>query len=54
VTIYNDNDNGVLAAEGGRLGGWTLFLRNGTLVYAYNYLGGWGGPRDGGRREPPK
>lgn len=31
--------DGVLVAQGGRYGGWSLFLRQGVPVFAYNYLG---------------
>ncbi len=30
--------NGVLVAQGGRFGGWSLYCRNGVLCYAYNWL----------------
>jgi arylsulfatase len=31
--------NGVLLAQGGRFGGWSLYVKNNRPVYAYNYLG---------------
>jgi arylsulfatase len=31
--------NGVLLAQGGHFGGWSLWLKDGTPVYTYNFLG---------------
>ena len=31
--------NGVLLAQGGRFGGWSLYLKDGKPQYTYNYLG---------------
>ncbi len=31
--------NGVIVAQGGRFGGWSLYVKDGTPVYMYNYLG---------------
>ena len=31
--------NGVILAQGGRFGGWSLYVKNGRPMYAYNYLG---------------
>ncbi len=31
--------NGVLLAQGGRFGGWTIFVRDNRPVYEYNYMG---------------
>jgi hypothetical protein len=31
--------NGVLIAQGGRFGGFSLYLRSGMVTYAYNYYG---------------
>jgi arylsulfatase A-like enzyme len=31
--------NGVLVAQGGRFGGWSLYCVNGVAAYAYNFLG---------------
>jgi arylsulfatase len=31
--------NGVLLAQGGRFGGWSLHVRDGRLAYTYNWLG---------------
>jgi arylsulfatase len=45
VTITADLDvpkggaSGVLIAQGGRFGGWSLHLKSGRLAYTYNYLG---------------
>ncbi len=34
-----DTVSGVLIAQGGRFGGWSLYCRNGVLTYAYNCYG---------------
>jgi len=45
VTITADLDvpkggaNGVILAQGGRFGGWSLYLKGGKPVYTYNFLG---------------
>ncbi len=31
--------NGVIIAQGGRFGGWSLYVKEGTPVFMYNYLG---------------
>ena len=31
--------NGVIIAQGGRFGGWSLYVKDGTPVFMYNYLG---------------
>lgn len=31
--------NGALLAQGGRFGGWSLYVRNGIPAYSYNFLG---------------
>jgi arylsulfatase len=31
--------NGILIAQGGRFGGWALYVKNGILAYDYNFLG---------------
>jgi arylsulfatase A-like enzyme len=31
--------NGVIVAQGGRFGGWSLYVKDGVPTYAYNYLG---------------
>jgi arylsulfatase A-like enzyme len=31
--------NGVIAAQGGRFGGWSLYVKDGTPAFVYNYLG---------------
>ena len=31
--------NGVIVAQGGRFGGWSLYVKNGVLNYVHNYLG---------------
>ena len=31
--------NGVILAQGGRFGGWSLYLKDGKPTYAYNFLG---------------
>jgi len=45
VTITADIDvpagggNGTIIAQGGRFGGWSLYVRNGVPAYDYNFLG---------------
>jgi len=31
--------NGVIVAQGGRFGGWSLYVKDGTPIYTYNYVG---------------
>ena len=38
VEVTADSD-GVIAAQGSRFGGWSLFLKGGKLWYVYNFLG---------------
>ena len=38
VEMPQDGAEGVLACSGGEFGGWTLFLKDGRLHYAHNYL----------------
>lgn len=35
----HDGEQGVLVAQGGSTGGYALYVKDGTLHYAYNYLG---------------
>ncbi|HLW64357.1 MAG TPA: arylsulfatase [Gemmataceae bacterium] len=39
VEIPKENANGVIIAQAGRFGGWSLYLKDGKPMYAYNYLG---------------
>jgi len=39
VYLNSSAENGVIASEGGRYGGWSFYLRAGKLVYHYNYFG---------------
>jgi arylsulfatase A-like enzyme len=39
VTIERPDAEGVIFSHGGRLGGHTLFLKDGRLTYVYNFLG---------------
>jgi arylsulfatase len=38
VTIPK-NANGVILCQGGRFGGWTMYLKNGRPIYTYNWVG---------------
>ena len=38
VDVPEGNADGVLACYGGEFGGWSLFIQNGKLHYAHNYL----------------
>jgi arylsulfatase A-like enzyme len=39
VEVPKRNANGVIICQGGRFGGWTLFLKNGRPVFTYNWVG---------------
>jgi arylsulfatase len=39
VEIPKDGANGVILAQAGRFGGWSLYLKDGRPMYAYNFLG---------------
>jgi arylsulfatase A-like enzyme len=39
VEIPEGGANGVILAQGGRFGGWSLYLENGRPTYCYNFLG---------------
>jgi arylsulfatase A-like enzyme len=39
VQIPEGGANGVLLAQGGKFGGWSLYLKDGKPVYDYNFLG---------------
>ena len=39
LEVPADGANGVIFAQGGRFGGWSLHVQNGYPVYTYNYLG---------------
>jgi arylsulfatase len=39
VNIPEGGANGVIIAQAGRLGGWSLYLKDGKPTYAYNFLG---------------
>jgi hypothetical protein len=39
VEIPDGGANGVILAQGGRFGGWALYLREGVPEYTYNFLG---------------
>lgn len=39
VEIPKGGANGVILAQGGRFGGWSLFLKDGKPAYTYNFLG---------------
>jgi len=39
VEIPKGGANGVLVAQGGRFGGWSLYVKDGKPVYCYNFLG---------------
>ena len=38
VTISDGGAEGVLVCTGGEFGGWSLFVKDGKLNYAHNYL----------------
>jgi arylsulfatase len=39
VVIPKGGANGVILAQGGRFGGWSLYLADGKPTYCYNFLG---------------
>jgi arylsulfatase A-like enzyme len=39
VVVPNQTANGVLVAQGGRFGGWSLYVKDGKPTYHYNFLG---------------
>jgi len=39
VEIPQGGANGVILAQAGRFGGWSLYLKNGKPVYTYNFVG---------------
>jgi arylsulfatase len=39
VEIPKGGANGVILAQGGRFGGWSLYFNGGKPVYTYNFLG---------------
>jgi hypothetical protein len=39
VEIPNGGANGVILAQAGRFGGWSLYLKDGKPTYTYNFLG---------------
>jgi arylsulfatase A-like enzyme len=39
VEIPAGGANGVILAQGGRFGGWSLYLKGGKPIYAYNFVG---------------
>ena len=39
VEITEDGANGVILAQGGRFGGWSLYLKDGKPSYAYSFIG---------------
>ncbi len=39
VDVANEPANGVLVAQGGRFGGWSLYVKDGKPTYHYNFLG---------------
>ena len=39
VEIPKGGANGVILTQGGRFGGWSLYMKDGKPAYTYNYLG---------------
>jgi len=39
VEIPEEGANGVILVQGGRFGGWCLYMKDGKPAYTYNYLG---------------
>jgi arylsulfatase len=39
IEVPASNANGTVIAQGGRFGGWSLYVKNGVPAYDYNFLG---------------
>lgn len=39
VELKDDSTNGVIIAQGGRFGGWAIFMKDGKPVYEHNFFG---------------
>lgn len=39
VEVSEDGGNGTIIAQGGRFGGWSLYVKDGVPGYGYNFLG---------------
>jgi arylsulfatase len=39
LDIPREGASGAILAQGGRFGGWSLYMTNGMLAYSYNFLG---------------
>ncbi len=39
VEVSDDGGNGTILAQGGRFGGWSLYVKDGKPAYTYNFLG---------------
>jgi arylsulfatase len=39
IEVGEDKGNGIILAQGGRFGGWALYVKDGELAYDYNFLG---------------
>jgi arylsulfatase len=39
VELTNDKTNGVIIAQAGRFGGWSLYMKDGKVHHDYNYFG---------------
>jgi hypothetical protein len=39
VELPSGSANGVILAQGGRFGGWSLYMKGGKPIYVYNFLG---------------
>jgi arylsulfatase len=39
IDVPKDGGNGTVIAQGGRFGGWSLYVKDGVPAYDYNFLG---------------
>jgi len=39
VQVDSDGGNGIILAQGGRFGGWALYVKDGIPAYDYNFIG---------------
>jgi len=53
IQVPEAGGNGVIIAQGGNIGGWALYLKDGSLRYCYNLLGIKYFYVDGGGALPP-
>ena len=38
VELKDDNTNGVIIAQGGKFGGWSIYMKDGKPAYVHNFF----------------